>query len=407
MEVYNNYPTVFMSGLGGWGEDQLQNKIMPYWGKGKNNVLEDLRGLGYECLFPSLGPLNSSWDRVCILWAWLFGGTVDFGKAHAEKYGISRYGRTYEHGALEYLGQPGPHKKANFIGHSMGGPLIKTLSELFVYGSEEERAVTPEDELSPLFKGGHGHLIHCLTTLSGTNNGTALADFPTNYGLSFVTGIFAVLGAVIGDTFMSNVYYIDLPQYGITPEREDAKKLHLRNPLKYTDGIKKVCDPHSGAQNCFIEMTVKENLDVINPSLHPVDKNIYYFAQRASAMQPAKGIHTKPKKGMFALTFIAGCVTGWYAPKALKDRGLDKDPDWFKGDGFVKLKGQSAPTGQPSADAVPGQTEFKPVLWYNMPPVNGDHTSWMDLSFQENRVQNFRDMMAMFRSLPDGETVNN
>ncbi|MBQ4001222.1 MAG: hypothetical protein II601_02455 [Lachnospiraceae bacterium] len=49
MEVYNNYPTVFMSGLGGWGEDQLQNKIMPYWGKGKNNVLEDLRGLGYEC----------------------------------------------------------------------------------------------------------------------------------------------------------------------------------------------------------------------------------------------------------------------------------------------------------------------------------------------------------------------
>ena len=210
MEYYNNYPTVFMSGLGGWGEDQLQNKIMPYWGKGKNNVLKDLRGLGYECLFPSLGPLNSSWDRVCILWAWLFGGTVDFGKAHAEKYGISRYGRTYEHGALEDLGQPGPHQKANFIGHSMGGPLIKTLSELFVYGSEEERAVTPEDELSPLFKGGHGHLIHCLTTLSGTNNGTTLADFPTNYGLSFITGIFAVLGAVIGDTFMSNVYYIDL-----------------------------------------------------------------------------------------------------------------------------------------------------------------------------------------------------
>ena len=31
----------------------------------------------------------------------------------------------------------------------------------------------------------------------------------------------------------------------------------------------------------------------------------------------------------------------------------------------------------------------------------------MDFSFQENRMQNFRDMMAMFRSLPDGETVNN
>lgn len=404
MKEYNQYPTVFMSGLGGWGEDQLQNKLMPYWGKGEDNVLEDLRGRGYECLFPSLGPLNSSWDRVCILWAWLFGGTVDFGKAHAEKYGISRYGRTYEHGALEDLGQPGPHKKANFIGHSMGGPLIKTLSELFVYGSEEERAVTPEDELSPLFKGGHGHMIHTLTTLSGTNNGTTLADFPTNYGLSFITGIFAVLGAVIGDTFMSNVYYIDLPQYGITPERKDAHLLRLRNPLKFKDGIKKICDPHLGEQNCFQEMTVEIAMGKVNPQQH-TSPDIYYFAQRASAMRPWKGDYTKPNTKMFPLTFIAGCVTGWYAPKKLAKYGVGSDPDWFKGDGFVNLKAQSAPIGAPQEDAVPGQTEFKPGIWYNMPPVNGDHTSWMNFSYQENRMQNFRDMMALMRSLPDAEDV--
>lgn len=406
MEYYNNYPTVFMSGLGGWGEEERQNKLMPYWGKGDQDVLKDLRSLGYECLFPSLGPLNSSWDRTCILWAWLFGGTVDFGKAHAEKYGISRYGRTYEHGVLEDLGQPGPHKKANFIGHSMGGPLIKTISELFVYGSEEERAVTPEEELSPLFKGGHGHLIHCLVTLSGTNNGTTLADFPTKYGLSFVTGIFAVLGAVIGDTFMSNVYYIDLPQYGITPERKDAHLLHFRNPLKYKEGIKKICDPNLGEQNCFQEMMVELNVTKINPSLHKADDNIYYFAERASAMKPWFGQYTHPNRKMFTLTFIAGCVTGWYMPKKLKKLIDSTDTNWYKGDGFVNLKAQSAPIGQPEADAVPDQTDFKPGIWYNMPPVNGDHTSWMDFSYQEDRIQNFRNMVERFRTLPDGETVN-
>ena len=406
MEVYNHYPTIMMSGLGGWGEHEKQNKVMPYWGAKENDVLADLRSLGYECYFPSLGPLNSSWDRTCILWAWLFGGTVDYGKAHSEKYGIKRFGRTYEHGVLEDLGQDGPHKKANFIGHSMGGPLIKTIHELFVYGSEEERAVTPEDELSPLFKGGHGHLIHCLTTLSGTNNGTTLADFPTKYGLSFVTGIFAVLGAVIGDTRASNFYYIDLPQYGITPERADARNWHFRNPLKYTDGIKKICNPNIGAQNCFIEMTVEENLGKVNPALHDPDPNIYLFAERLSAMKPWFGPYTKPYKGMFNLTFIAGLVTGWYHPKKLKKFGVGETQDWFLGDGFVNLRGQSAPIGMPQEDAVPGQTEFKPGLWYNMPPLNGDHTSWMDLSYQENRMQNFRDMMARFRSLPDGETVN-
>lgn len=41
-----------------------------------------------------------------------------------------------------------------------------------------------------------------------------------------------------------------------------------------------------------------------------------------------------------------------------------------------------------------------------VPPVNGDHTSWMSFSWQENRMENYRRMMETFRSLPDGETVN-
>lgn len=40
-----------------------------------------------------------------------------------------------------------------------------------------------------------------------------------------------------------------------------------------------------------------------------------------------------------------------------------------------------------------------------MSGLGTDHTSWMDLSYQENRMENFRNMMERFRSLPDAETV--
>lgn len=80
--------------------------------------MNHLRKLGYEIYLLSCGPVNSAWDRAYIIWAYLFGGTVDFGKAHSEKYHTVRFGHTFEHGVLEDLGKTDAHKKVNLVGHS-------------------------------------------------------------------------------------------------------------------------------------------------------------------------------------------------------------------------------------------------------------------------------------------------
>ena len=50
--------------------------------------------MGIHTVAPSMGPFTSAWDRACEVYAQLVGGTVDYGKAHSEKYGHERYGRT-------------------------------------------------------------------------------------------------------------------------------------------------------------------------------------------------------------------------------------------------------------------------------------------------------------------------
>ena len=51
---------------------------------------------------------------------------MDYGAAHAAKYGHERYGKTYE-GVYEDW-QPG--QKVHLVGHSMGGQTIRQLESL-------------------------------------------------------------------------------------------------------------------------------------------------------------------------------------------------------------------------------------------------------------------------------------
>lgn len=61
------------------------------------------------------------------------GGTVDYGKAHAEKYGMKRYGKTYPKPMLPQWGtldENGDLVKVNLIGHSFGGLQTGHLARL-------------------------------------------------------------------------------------------------------------------------------------------------------------------------------------------------------------------------------------------------------------------------------------
>jgi len=165
---------VVFHGFAGFGEDELIYKVAPYFGWINNvNIKKYYKDLGTEFYCPSLSSVSSMWDRCCEMYAHLVGGTVDYGKAHSEKYGHKRFGRTYEALIPEWgqLDDEGKIKKINVMGHSYGGPTVRYFVHLMTVGDEAERAATPEDELSGLFKGGHANWIHSCTTLAGANDG--------------------------------------------------------------------------------------------------------------------------------------------------------------------------------------------------------------------------------------------
>ena len=168
----NNYPFVMFHGFGAYGEDELLHKVMPYLGAMNVNIKKYYAKYDTEIYVPSLSGVSSMWDRCCEMYAHIVGGTVDYGKAHSEKYGHKRYGRTYKALIPDWgkLDAEGKIKKINLMGHSYGGPTVRYFVHLMTVGDEAERAATPKGELSGLFEGGQSNWIHSCTTLAGAND---------------------------------------------------------------------------------------------------------------------------------------------------------------------------------------------------------------------------------------------
>lgn len=167
----NDYPLVLVHGLTGWGRDELGG--VKYWG-GLKDIEENLNETGHRTYTATVGPVSSNYDRALELYYYIKGGIVDYGAAHAKKYGHNRFGRTYP-GIYSQWDQ---NHKIHLVGHSMGGQTARTLVELLKNGAEAERKhyrEHPEDGLSPLFQ-GRKDWVHSVTTLGTPHNGSTFAD---------------------------------------------------------------------------------------------------------------------------------------------------------------------------------------------------------------------------------------
>lgn len=360
------YPIVLCCGLYGYGQEDEDKHpdLLPYWGYRDNNLVDHLKAKGYEVYHPSLGPYNGAWDRACILWAYLFGGRVDYGKIHSAMRGHERYGATYP-GVLKDLGKTKAHAKIDLFGHSFGGATVKEISNLFTQGNELERN---SGEHSPLFDGGHGDLLHTVSTLSGVNNGTTLATLANRSGLSLATilGIMMTEGANSSDSYDSM-----LQQWNGTPVRKFVK--YSRNDL---DNIAREMD-----------------IDAIQLKINPkqvVNPNTYYFAYRA---------YSKPSQ-MTGSCKYCGHLMHTYPPIA----GVKYSHEWkgwYRSDGFVNVTGQSAPLNQQYKDGYWNSTDFQPGIWYNMPEkANADHLYWCGHSGDINELYADVDrMLALYEKL--------
>lgn len=184
--------------------------------EGLNRIQAVLNAGGYDARTASVGPVSSAWDRACELYAQIKGGTVDYGEAHAKKFGHARYGRTYPalypQWGITNAGALKPNM-IHLIGYSFEGITARVLVELLENGSADEIAATKDGSLSPLFTGHHCWVLSC-SAIASPHNGTTLLDRYLANGLdsSSTLRIMILLSEGIFDD--TSVYDIDLDQWG-------------------------------------------------------------------------------------------------------------------------------------------------------------------------------------------------
>ena len=381
----NEYPFVFVHGMGGWGAYE-ENAPMPYWGgmgfdglkmsTSDTNIVDILNSYGVETYEASVGPFSSAWDRACELYAQLTGTVVDYGEAHSKEHNHDRYGYSYEGKAL--MGENWDlTTPINIMGHSFGGPTVRLFASLMYYGDEAEVAATGE-ETSPLFTGGHD-VIHSCTTFSSPNDGTPIADFLVDLKLiSLIAFAGNLLGTLFGDNVM--MWSLRFGHFGITPtEGQDRASFSIRNIVNF----------YNANDNCGYDMTI-DGAKKLNEKIS-VAPNTYYYSYTAIATEEnALGMQQLQTASLFSFSSL---VLSLYEGKTLD--GVEMTKEWAISDGIVPYASAKCPmkdieTAKSYSEAVANGEEILPGRWYMMDPLmDFQHASYMGTIGWPTSVEDF------------------
>ena len=312
---------------------------------------------------------SGMWDRACELYAKIKGGRVDYGKVHSEKFGHDRYGKTYP-GIVPNWGElddEGKRQKINLIGHSFGGPTVRTLIHLLAEGSEEERAGTPAEELNPLFEGGKEKWIHSCTTLAATHNGVTLPEQVKPLLKPIEFAVFS-LGTWVSGAPIARLYGFHLDRFGLSSQTkhvgwDPALIMHLVDLEE---------------DNIFWELS-REGGQYMTKDYKTYD-NIYYFSYYGHRThQNAKGKEVGTKDMWLPFRPFA------YLCGNLKMDEIGRE--WAPTDGLVNVPSAHHPFKEPYKDYDPENIE--PGIWQVMPEEYKDHTSYMGVLESKEDYANF------------------
>jgi len=326
---------VFCHGLNGCGQYDKKYSKKPYWGRKTGDVVAGLRNQGYSAFAASVSPQGSTWDRACELYAQIAGTRTDYGAAHSKEYRHERFGRDFSGQAL--IPAWNENTRLALIGHSFGGATIRLLAELLANGSEEERAATSADELSPLFSGGMAQRVRAIVTLAAPSNGT------TAYEL------------INDESF--DVSSVKVPMKSKVLDRVMKSKAKVK-----TDGR----DPRDWAN---YDMTL-DNARAFNDRT-PTLPHVYYFSVACDATEPGPRGTRIPSQSITDPLFMrAATLMGCYTGKT--KAGFVMDDEWRANDGLVNTVSARAPLGAPQKPLDRGNVEKG--VWNIMPDLRADHS---------------------------------